>query len=313
VGNGYDALVIAIRSLGIGAGDEVIVPSNTYIATVNAVMAAGARPVLVEPDVHTYNITAAGAAKALTPKTKAILQVHLYGQACEMQELMALAKTYNLNVIEDAAQAHGARYRQQRVGTFGHAGAFSFYPSKNLGAMGDGGAVVTTATAAASFVRKYRNYGEAEKYHNELIGVNSRLDALQAAVLRAKLPYLDQLNAERQRLAQIYSSSLANIGDLILPFTAAHCGHVFHIYTIRTNYRDALRKWLQDRGILTGIHYPVPVHLQPAYSFLKYKPGDFPLAAELAGTSLSLPLFPGMLEQEQSAVIESIKLFFRSV
>ncbi|MFD3002515.1 DegT/DnrJ/EryC1/StrS family aminotransferase [Pontibacter toksunensis] len=311
VGNGYDALVLALRGVGIGAGDEVVLPVHTFIATINAVLQVGARPVLVEPDKKTYNITAATAANAITAKTKAILPVHLYGQVCEMEPLLQLAKDHNLKIIEDAAQAHGATYKGQRAGTFGHVSAFSFYPTKNLGALGDAGAVVTNDTAVANFVQKYRNYGEVQKYQSEMIGVNSRLDELQAAVLRVKLQYLDSLNAERQRLAAVYLQELENMPDLMLPVTAPGCSHVYHIFNVRTKQRDALQQQLREQGIHTAVHYPVPVHLQPAYSLLGYSAGDFPVAEELARTNLSLPLFPGLQPDEQERVVEAIKCFYR--
>ncbi|MFD2248196.1 DegT/DnrJ/EryC1/StrS family aminotransferase [Pontibacter ruber] len=310
VGNGLDALTIALKAVGVGAGDEVILPANTFIATANAVVQAGGTPILVEPDSFTYNLTAA-AEKAVTARTKAILPVHLYGQACEMGPLVELATKYKLAIVEDFAQAQGASWAGQPVGSFGKANATSFYPTKNLGALGDAGAITTSDETVAAFARKYRNYGESEKYHNELIGVNSRLDTLQAAVLRVKLQHLDNLNAERQRLAQVYLQELQSIDDLVLPKTAPNCSHVYHIFNIRTPQRDQLKVWLQERGIHTAIHYPVPIHLQPAYTFLKYKPGDFPVAEELAATSLSLPLFPGMRYEEQEHVIQSIKSFFK--
>ncbi|WP_161888795.1 DegT/DnrJ/EryC1/StrS family aminotransferase [Pontibacter russatus] len=311
VGNGYDALVLALKAVGVGGGDEVVLPVHTFIATLNAVLQVGAKPVLVEPDGQTYNITAVTAAPAITSKTKALLPVHLYGQVCEMAPLLELAQAHNLKVVEDAAQAHGATYINQHAGTFGAAAAFSFYPTKNLGALGDAGAVVTSDDAVADFVRMYRNYGEVQKYQSEVVGVNSRLDELQAAVLQVKLQHLDQLNAERQRLAAIYDSELEGTGDIILPYTAPGCSHVYHIFSIRTKRRDALRQWLREQGIYTAIHYPVPVHLQPAYKFLGYRTGDFPVAEELAQTSLSLPLFPGLRAVEQERVVGAVKHFFR--
>ncbi|MBW7465458.1 DegT/DnrJ/EryC1/StrS family aminotransferase [Pontibacter aydingkolensis] len=310
VGNGYDALVISLKALGIGIGDEVLMPSNSYMATVNAVLQVRAKPVLVEPDAYTYNLTAANAEKAITPKTKAMLPVHLYGQPCQMGELMQLAAKYKLRVLEDCAQAHGATFKDQKVGTFGDAAAFSFYPTKNLGAMGDGGAVVTNNIIIADFVQQYCNYGQKQKYIGELVGVNSRLDELQAAILRIKLQHLNQYNTERQRLAKVYLKELQSIGDLILPRTADNCNHVYHIFNIRTKYREALQNHLSKSGIGTAIHYPMPVHLQPAYTFLGYQSGDFPVAEELADTSLSLPLFPGMTEVEQESVIEVVKEFY---
>ncbi len=310
VGNGYDALVLSLKALGIGAGDEVILPANTFIATANAVVQVGARPVFADVDKHTYNLTAATAEAVISTKTKAIIAVHLYGQACEMEPLMTLATKYKLQLVEDFAQAHGATYAGQTVGSFGSINATSFYPTKNLGAFGDAGAVVTSDAALAEFVSIYRNYGQQQKYHNKIIGVNSRLDELQAAILQVKLKYLDQLNSERQRLAKVYLQELQSINALVLPYTAESCTHVYHIFSIRTKYRNELQAWLTEKGIATAIHYPVPVHLQQAYTYLGHKPGDFPVVEELAQTSLSLPLFPGMQEAEQQAVIRSIKSFF---
>ncbi len=311
VGNGYDALVLALKAAGVGPGDEVVVPAHTFIATINAVLQVGATPVLVEPYKQTCNMTAVTVAPALTSKTKAILPVHLYGQVCAMEPLLQLANSHELKLVEDAAQAHGAMYKNQYAGTFGDAAAFSFYPTKNLGALGDAGAVVTNSTAVADFVRMYRNYGEVQKYQSEVVGVNSRLDELQAAVLCVKLTRLDQLNAERKRLAAIYIKELQGVGDLVLPYTAPGCDHVYHIFNLRTRQRDALQQTLREQGILTAIHYPVPVHLQPAYRFLGYAAGDFPVAEELANTSLSLPLFPGVRPEEQDRVVEAVKRFFR--
>ncbi len=310
VGNGYDALVILLKALGVGAGDEVVVPANTFIATVNAVLQVGAMPVLAEPDVHTYNFTAESAAQYITPKTKAIIAVHLYGQVCDMDALQQLAQERNVFLLEDAAQAHGARYKNQFAGSFGHGAAFSFYPTKNLGALGDAGAVVSSHIDIADFARKYRNYGEAQKYSSEQVGINSRLDELQAAVLRVKLRHLQAMNSERQRLAEVYLQNLSQIGDLILPASAPHCGHVYHIFNIRTKHRNELQAWLRKQDVATAIHYPLPVHLQPAYTSLGYQPGDFPVAEELASTSLSLPLFPGLTKHEQQRVIAAIKQFY---
>ncbi len=311
VGNGYDALVTCLKALGIGPGDEVILPANTFIATANAVVQTGAKPILAEPDKQTYNLTAATAGKHITPNTKAIIAVHLYGQTCQMDELQELCKRYDLKLIEDAAQAHGATYKNQQAGSFGDAAAFSFYPTKNLGALGDGGAIVTSDPDVAAYSYSYRNYGQKEKYHNQTIGINSRLDTLQAAALTVKLHHLPTQNAERQRLAEVYLTELQTINELILPVTAAHCSHVYHIFNIRCNRRDELQRYLQQQGIQTVIHYPVPIHLQPAYSYLNYKPGNLPVTEELASTSLSLPLFPGMTEVEQEYIIKSVKDFFR--
>lgn len=311
-GNGYDALLIALKALGIQEGDKVIVPANGFVATANAITNVGARPVLADPDEYTCNLTAQQVERHLSSRTKAIIPVHLYGQACAMADIMALAAANGLLVLEDFAQSQGARYQGQLTGTFGQAGATSFYPIKNLGALGDGGAVVTNDTRVADFVRKYHNYGQKSKYFYEMAGVNSRLDTLQAAVLLVKLSFLDQLNAERKLLARLYLAELEGIGDLVLPVTAPDCDHVYHIFAIRSNQRDALQAHLATHGVQTLIHYPVPIHLQQSYRSLGYRQGDFPVAEKLASTSLSLPLFPGLQEQEVTYIIDAMKKFFQS-
>ncbi|GAA4314720.1 DegT/DnrJ/EryC1/StrS family aminotransferase [Nibribacter koreensis] len=310
VGNGYDALVLSLKALGVGKGDKVLLPGNTYIATINAVQQVGAMPVLVEPDPESYNLTASGIARAIDKDVKAILPVHLYGQACDMETIMGIANQVGLLVVEDCAQAHGAEVGGKKAGTFGQANAFSFYPTKNLGAYGDAGGVTTHSEQVADFLRKYRNYGQSERYYYDVVGVNSRLDSLQAAILSVKLAHLDALNTERQRLAKIYLQELQRVGDLVLPATQAGCGHVYHLFVVRTQRRYALQQYLQAKGITTLIHYPVPAHLQPSYAHLGLKAGDLPITEELANTSLSLPLFPGMTEQEQTAVVEAIRQFF---
>ncbi|QNH64192.1 DegT/DnrJ/EryC1/StrS family aminotransferase [Hymenobacter sediminicola] len=311
VGNGLDALYLSLKALGVGEGDEVLVPSNTYIATWLAVSMTGARPMPVEPDTMTYNLAPDLLAAALTPRTRAILPVHLYGQACQMGPIMAFAEEHNLWVIEDNAQAHGATWQGQVTGSFGQLNATSFYPGKNLGALGDAGAVTTNSAEAAEQVRLLRNYGSRQKYHNEIPGVNSRLDELQAAVLRVKLPYIETWTHQRQQIAAWYTQQLAGVPDLILPATAAGATHVYHLYVVRTSRRDALQQHLTQHGIGTLIHYPVPPHLQPAYSGLGYRPGDFPVAEALAATSLSLPLWPGLSEEQVVRVSEVIRDFLR--
>jgi dTDP-4-amino-4,6-dideoxygalactose transaminase len=310
VGNGFDALTIALKAAGIGAGDEVILPGNTFIATANAVIMVGATPVFAEPDFYTYNITAPAIAAKITSRTKAVIPVHLYGQCCAMDAIMAIAEDAGIKVIEDAAQAHGAAYQGRKAGTFGYANAFSFYPTKNLGAMGDAGAIVTNTPAVAEFVRKYRSYGEVLKNRSEFIGVNSRLDTLQAVILNIKLQHLQLFNAERLRLASTYHTELYDVGDLVLPYIGAMSTHVYHIFNIRTKHRDKLQEHLKKQGIQTAIHYPIPVHLQQAYKFLNLKGGDLPVTEELASTSLSLPLFPGLTEDEQNKVISAVKIYF---
>jgi len=310
VANGLDALHIALRIKGIGKGDEVIVPSNTYIATVLSISFVGAKPVFVEPNPRTYNIDPNRIQEAITPQTKAIIPVHLYGQACEMDAIMQIAKKYNLYVVEDNAQAQGAMYNNKKTGSFGDVNATSFYPSKNLGALGDAGAITTSDDTYAYKCRVMRNYGSQKRYYNEVIGLNSRLDELQAALLRIKLQYLDQWNAERNAIAQIYLKELQNTGDLVLPVTADKATHIFHLFVIRTQYRNALQEHLQKNGVQTVIHYPVPPHLQECYQHLEYKKGDFPIAEALANTCISLPIFVGMTESQIQYVCDTIKKFF---
>ncbi|ALI98174.1 DegT/DnrJ/EryC1/StrS family aminotransferase [Rufibacter tibetensis] len=311
VGNGYDALVISLRTLGVGSGDEVVVPANGYIATINAVQQVGAKPVFAEPDGHTYNITAETVGPVITPRTKVVLPIHLYGQSCELDALLTLCRNHGMELVEDFAQAQGTLYGGKPVGTFGKVNATSFYPTKNLGAVGDGGAVVTQDAAIAHWVRQYHNYGQSRRYEYAQVGINSRLDSLQAAVLSVKLSCLNELNAVRKRLASQYHEALAGIGDLILPVAPAGPNdHIYHLYVVRTNRREALQVFLQKKGIQTLVHYPVPPHLQPSYQHLGYRQGDFPLTEELASTSLSLPLFPGMTDSEQEYVVEQLKSFF---
>jgi dTDP-4-amino-4,6-dideoxygalactose transaminase len=310
-GNGLDALTISLLASGIGHGDEVIVPSNTYIASWLAVSQCGAKIIPVEPRITSYNINPDLIEAAITSKTKAIMPVHLYGQACEMEPIMKIASKNGLKVIEDNAQAHGARYKKKLTGSFGDINATSFYPGKNLGALGDGGAVTTNDEALWKKATLIRNYGSVEKYHNEIKGMNSRLDELQAALLLVKLNYLDGWNEKRVALAANYGKMLKGVGDLILPSTAQYATNVYHIYPIRTARRDALKDYLHANGIGALIHYPVPPHLQPAYKELGYKTGSFPLAELIAKTTLSIPLYPTLKEEEQEYIIGKIKAFFR--
>ncbi len=310
VSNGLDALIVALRALQVGAGDEVIVPSNTYIATVLAVSHVKATPVLVEPDKATYNISPENIKAAITPKTKAILPVHLYGQACEMEAIMQIASDHKLFVVEDNAQAHGATWNGKITGSWGHINATSFYPGKNLGALGDAGAVTTNDPALCNQAVLMRNYGSEKKYYNEVIGYNMRLDELQAAFLSVKLKFIDRWTAERQAIANIYDQQLKGIGDLVLPFIKAGASHVYHLYVVRTKQRTALQEHLAKDGIGTLIHYPVPPHLQKAYETMGHEPGDFPIAEEIADTCLSLPLWPGMEPAQVEQVCNSIKKFY---
>ncbi len=298
VSNGLDALVLSLKALGIGPGDEVIVPSNTYIATVLAVTHVGATPVFVEPRMETYNLNPELLEIAITKRTKAIMPVHLYGQACEMDSILAIADAYNLDVIEDNAQAHGASWRRKKTGSFGLANGTSFYPGKNLGAFGDGGAVTTDDGNIAEKIAMLRNYGSRVKYYNEVIGYNNRLDELQAAFLRVKLQHLEEWTRQRQLIARFYDDALVSIQGIATPYTHPNATHTYHLYVVRTSSRDSLQARLNNQGIGTLIHYPVPPHLQQAYKYLGYKQGDFPIAEEIAKTILSLPIWPGMSNEQ---------------
>ncbi len=309
VSNGLDALHLALRSLDIGPGDEVIVPSNTFIATVLAVSYVGAKPVFVEPDSRTYNIDPSKIQQAITKKTKAIMPVHLYGQACHMDAIEDVARANRIYVIEDNAQAHGASYNGRLTGSIGDINATSFYPGKNLGALGDAGALTTNHTELAKKVLALRNYGSTKKYNNEYIGYNMRLDELQAAFLSIKLKYLTEWTRQRQTIAGWYTEALQGIGDITLPSTLAGATHVFHLYVIRTKFRDALQQYLASKEIGTLIHYPIPPHLQKAYADLGYKKGDYPIAEEIAETCLSLPIWPGMTFEQVKEVADSVASF----
>lgn len=310
LGNGLDALIMSLKALGVGEGDEVIVPSNTYIATWLAVSYVGATPIPVEPRLDTFNIDPAAIEAKITPRTKAIMPVNLYGQAAELDKITALARQHNLYVIEDNAQSQGARCDGQLTGTFGDVNGTSFYPGKNLGALGDGGAVTTNNAELAHKISVLRNYGSQKKYFNEIKGYNSRLDEMQAAILRVKLQSLNADNMRRQEIAAKYDSLLRGGDDLVLPTVAEGCTSVYHLYVIRTERRDALQQFLQKQGIGTVIHYPIAPHLQEAYSDLNYKKGDFPIAEKIAETCLSIPIGPDMTDDEVYYVAENINLFF---
>lgn len=308
VGNGLDALFLSLKALGIKEGDEVIVPSNTYIATALAVTYTGATPIFVEPDIRTFNIDPTKIEVAITDKTKAIMPVHLYGQACDMDPIMEVAKKFNLYVVEDCAQAHGAKYKGKVIGSFGDAAGFSFYPGKNLGALGDAGATVTNNEELAKKVRALGNYGSDYKYHHIYQGNNSRLDELQAAFLATKLPHLNKVNAERRKIAQKYLDGINN-PEIILPFVPEYAEPVWHIFGIRCNRRDELEKFLNDAGISTNKHYPIPMHLQGCYADLGFKKGDYPIAEEISETELSIPMYYGMTDEEVQYVIDRINEF----
>jgi dTDP-4-amino-4,6-dideoxygalactose transaminase len=310
VSNGLDALYLSLKSLDIKKGDEVIIPSNTYIATALAVSYVGAKPILVEPNIETYNIDSNLIEPAITSKTKAIMPVHLYGQACNMQPIVEIAKKYNLYVIEDNAQAQGASYNGKLTGSWGDVNGTSFYPGKNLGALGDAGAVTTNSKEIATKIKMLRNYGSEKKYFNDIIGHNMRLDELQAAFLSVKLQKLNQWTIERQKIASWYDQELCGIKNLILPITEEKSTHVYHLYVIRSERRDELQRYLHDNGIGTLIHYPVPVHLQKAYQFLGFNKGDYPITEKISDTCLSLPLWPGMLNSDVKFVTNTIRSFF---
>lgn len=309
--NGLDALILALRSLNIGKGDEVIVPANTYIATWLAVSAVGAKPVPVEPNELTYNINPDGIEAAFNTNTKAIIPVHLYGQACEMTRIMALAKKHHLSVIEDNAQAHGARYANQLCGSFGHINATSFYPGKNLGALGDAGAITTNNKILYERVLQLRNYGSIKKYVHEEIGLNSRLDELQAALLHVKLSYINHWNQQRIENANYYLKNLNENAHIILPKTDKNATHVYHVFMIQSERRDELQSHLQAKGIGTMIHYPTPPHLQKAYANLNYKKGQFHISEKIAERALSLPIYPGLKTDEMDYIIDEINNFFK--
>ncbi len=305
VGNGLDALMLALKALGIKAGDEVIVPANTYIATALAATYVGAKVVLVEPDIKTYNIDISKIEEAITDKTKAIMPVHLYGQPCDMDSIMQIAEKYNLYVVEDCAQAHGAIYKGKIVGSFGNAAGFSFYPGKNLGALGDAGATITNDEELANKIRALGNYGSDYKYHHIYQGHNSRLDEMQAAFLSAKLPHLNKMNDARRLIAKRYIEEISN-PLIVLPEVLDNVESVWHIFAIRCKRRNELEKYLNENGIGTNKHYPIPIHLQDCYKNLGYKKGDFPIAEEISSTELSLPLYYGMTDEEVGYVIDKI-------
>jgi dTDP-4-amino-4,6-dideoxygalactose transaminase len=305
VASGLDGLYLAIRACGIGPGDEVIVPSHTFIATWFAVSQAGATPVPVEPDARTYNIDPTRIEAAVTGRTRAVIPVHLYGQSADLDPILTIAHRHGLRIIEDAAQAHGARYKGRRIGAHGDAVAWSFYPGKNLGALGDGGAVTTNDPEIADRIRVLRNYGSRLKYVNEEQGYNSRLDPLQAALLGVKLKYLDEWNARRAALADCYQAALAGTG-LELPAVPEWADPVWHLYVVRTRKREAMQRHLTEAGIGSLIHYPIPPHLQKAYASLGIKPGAFPIAEAMANAILSLPIGPHLTAEQQDRVISAL-------
>lgn len=305
--SGLDALWIAFRLLGIGKGDEVIVQANTYIASVMGITINGATPVFVEPDQF-YNIDASKLEEKITPKTKAILVVHLYGQASNMQQIVKIADKHHLKLVEDCAQSHGACFNGKMTGTFGDIGCFSFYPSKNLGAFGDAGAIVTNNKDIADAARVFRNYGSEKRYYNKVVGANSRLDEMQAGLLRVRLSHIKELTEEKERLCKRYLAELKN-PHLELPQIREGAGHIWHQFVIKSSCRDELIQYLESKGIKTIIHYPIPPHLSEAYQYLGYQKGDFPITEEYAGQVLSIPLYNGMTQSEQDYVIDALNSF----
>ena len=305
--SGLDALWIAFRVLGIGKGDEVLVQGNTYIASVMGITINGATPVFIEPDEY-YNIDADKLEEKITDKAKAILVVHLYGQSSNMGKIMEIAKNHNLRVVEDCAQSHGASFDGKMTGTFGDIGCVSFYPSKNLGAFGDAGAIVTNDDAIARDTRIFRNYGSEKRYYNKVVGANSRLDEMQAGLLRVRLSHLNELAEEKVRICERYLKELDNPA-VELPRIREGATHIWHQFVLRTERRDELMDYLKEKGIGTIIHYPIPPHLSEAYAYLGKKPGDYPITEKYASEVLSIPLYNGMTEEEQTCVIDAINAF----
>lgn len=313
VDSGTQAIELALRAVGLEAGDEVIAPANTFIASVLPVSRLGAKPVFVEINPKTYNIDVEKIEAAITPRTKVILPVHLYGQPVSgMEKILEIAKAHDLFVIEDTAQSHGAKYKGKNAGSFGHASAFSFYPGKNLGAYGDGGAVVTNDDEISEKVRQLRNYGQTKKYHHDQLGFNHRLDSIQAAVLNVKLKYLDGWNAGRRKHADTYLDLLSDTKGLILPYVPSDVEPIWHIFAIRVQkQRDELMEFLQENGISTGIHYPIPIHLQKSYQYLEYEKGDFPITEEIAEQLVSLPMCAELTDEMVVFVCDKIKEFLK--
>lgn len=307
VGSGTAALWLALEGLNIGKDDEVITTANTFIATAEAISMCGARPVFVDIDEQTYNINPEFIETAITPKTKAIIPVHLYGQPADMEKILKIAHAHGLFIIEDACQAHGAEYNGQRTGSIGDAGCFSFYPGKNLGAYGEAGAVVTNNHELADKIRMLRDHGQKEKYYHSMVGWNCRMDGFQGAVLSVKLKHLEQWNESRRKNAELYNSLLADLDTIVTPFEADYARHVYHIYSVLAENRRQLMDSLAKKQIFCGIHYPVPLHLQDAYSSLGYKKGDFPVTEKCASRQLSLPMFPELTTEQIEYVAEEIK------
>ena len=307
VGNGTDALWLSLLALGIGAGDEVITVPMTFMATAEAISYSGAKPVFVDIDERTYTLDPDLLERAISPRTKAIIPVHLFGQAADMSAILEIAQRRGLPVIEDACQAHGAEYRGRKAGSLGTAGCFSFYPGKNLGALGEAGAVVTNNEELRNKIQMLRDHGQAKKYHHALIGWNARMDGIQGAALRVKLKHLDRANQARRANARFYDQHLAEVEEVILPTEAEYARHVYHLYVVRVQDRERVLQAMANRGIACGIHYPIPVHLQEAYRFLGHRKGSFPVAERCADEFLSLPMYPELTATQMGAVVHELK------
>jgi len=312
VGNGTDALWLSMLALGIGAGDEVITVPMTFMATAEAISYSGAKPVFVDIDERTYTLDPDLLERAISPRTKAIIPVHLFGQAADMDAILEIARRRGLPVIEDACQAHGAEYRGRKAGSIGTAGCFSFYPGKNLGALGEAGAVVTNNEELRNKIQMLRDHGQAKKYHHALIGWNARMDGIQGAALRVKLKHLDRANQARRANARFYDQQLAEVAEVILPTEAEYARHVYHLYVVRMKDRDGVLQAMAHRGIACGIHYPIPVHLQEAYRFLGHRKGSFPVAERCAEEFLSLPMYPELTTTQLGAVVHELKTLLRA-
>jgi len=309
VGNGTDALYLSLRALNISKGDEVIIPVNTFIATAEAITLNGAKPVFVDIDLNTFNIDPEKIEKAITKKTKAIIPVHLFGQPADMSPILKIARKYRLYVIEDCAQAHRAKYKNKKIGSIGDVACFSFFPGKNLGAYGDAGIVITNNKKLAQKIHMLRNHGREKKYIHRMEGINSRLDEIQAAILRVKLKHLNKWNKARQKNAKIYDKLFRNMNDIITPRIIKNTQSVYYFYTICVKNRKKIQKKLKEKGVSTGIHYPVPLHLQPAYKYLGHKRGDFPKAEKQSNEILSLPIYPELAEKQIKFIVNIIKKY----
>jgi dTDP-4-amino-4,6-dideoxygalactose transaminase len=310
VGNGTDALWVALIALGIEQGDEVITTPNTFIATTEAISYCKAVPVFVDVKDGTYSMDPEKLEKAITKKTKAIIPVHIFGQVCDMDPILEIARKHKLYVVEDACQAHGAYYKNKRAGSIGDIGAFSFYPGKNLGAYGEAGAIVTNNEEIASKIKMFRDHGQSKKYYHDIIGWNARMDGIQGAVLKVKLKYLDNWNEARRKNAHIYNENLKDIKSIILPVEASYGKHIYHIYAIRVKEREKLMNYLKDNEIGCGIHYPVPIHLQKAYESLNIKRGTFPVTEQSADEFVSLPMFPELTKDEIVYIADKLKNYY---